>query len=66
MYSCSVAKSCQTLCNPMEYSIPGFPVLQYLSEFAQVPVYCVGDAIQISRTLSPPSPVLRLSQHQSF
>ena len=24
---CSVAKSCQTLCNPMNCSMPGFPVL---------------------------------------
>ena len=25
---CSVAKSCLFLCNPMDYSTPGFPVLQ--------------------------------------
>ena len=27
---CSVAKSCQTLCNPMDCSTPGFPVLHSL------------------------------------
>ena len=27
---CSVAKSCLTLCDPMDYSTPGFPVLHYL------------------------------------
>ena len=27
---CSVAKSCLTLCNPMDCSTPGFPVLHYL------------------------------------
>ena len=32
---CSVAKSCPTLCNPMDCSMPGFPVLHYLLEFAQ-------------------------------
>ena len=32
---CSVAQSCLTLCNPMDCSTPGFPVLQYLLEFAQ-------------------------------
>ena len=25
--------SCPTLCNPMDYSTPGFPVLHYLPEF---------------------------------
>ena len=31
--SCSVVKSCPTLCNPMEGSTPGFPLLHYLPEF---------------------------------
>ena len=31
---CSVAKSCPTLCNLMDCTTPGFPVLHYLSEFA--------------------------------
>ena len=33
---CTVAKSCPTLCNPMNYSISGFPVLHYLPEFAHL------------------------------
>ena len=33
-WCCSVAKSCLTLCNPMDCSTPGFPVLYYLLEFA--------------------------------
>ena len=33
---CSVAKSCLTLCNPMDCSTPGFRVLPYLLEFAQI------------------------------
>ena len=34
-FSVSVAQSCLTLCHPVDYSTPGFPVLQYLPEFAQ-------------------------------
>ena len=30
-----VAQSCLMLCNPVDCSTPGFPVLQYLLEFAQ-------------------------------
>ena len=33
------AKSCLTLCNPMDYSTPGFPVLHYLLELAQIHVH---------------------------
>ena len=33
---CSVAKSCPTLCDPMDYSMPGSPVLYHLPEFAQI------------------------------
>ena len=32
---CCVAKSCLTLCDPMNYSTPGFSVLHCLPEFAQ-------------------------------
>ena len=35
----SVAQSCLTLCNPMDYSTPGFSVLQHLSELAQTHVH---------------------------
>ena len=31
----SVTKSCPTLCDPMDYSPPGFPVSQYLPDFAK-------------------------------
>ena len=33
-YSCSVAKSCLTLWNPMKCSTPGAPVLHCLPEFS--------------------------------
>ena len=63
----SVAKSCLTLCDPMDCSTPGYPVLHYLQEFAQTHVRWVGDAIQPSHPLLlPPLPALNLSQHQSF
>ena len=38
-YCCSVAKLCPTLCDLMDYSVPGFPVLHYLPEFAQICVH---------------------------
>ena len=42
---------------PLNCSIPGFPILHYLSEFAQNHVHLVSDAIQPSQSLSPPSPL---------
>ena len=64
---CSVAKSCPTLCDFMNCSTPGFPVLHYLQEFAQTHVPWVGDAIQPSHPLSSPSPpAFDLSQHQGI
>ena len=38
---CSVAKLCLTLCNPMDGSTLGFPVLHYLPGFAQIHVHWV-------------------------
>ena len=64
---CSVAQSCLTLCDSMDWSTPGFPVLHRLQEFAQTHVHWVGDAIQPSHPLSPPSPpAFSLSQHQGL
>ena len=64
-WCCSVTQSCHTLCNPLICSTSGFPVHQYLPEFAQTHVYWVGDAIQPSHPLLPTSPpALNLSQHQ--
>ena len=45
--------------------MPSFPVLHYLSEFAQTHVHWVCDAIQPSHPLSP-SPAFNLSQHQGL
>ena len=64
---CSVAKSCLTLYDPMDCSMPGFPVLHYLLEFAQAHVHWVSDAIWLSHHLLPSSPfAFNLSQHQGL
>jgi len=64
---CSVAKSCPTLCDSMDYGTPGFPVHHHLPEFAQTHVHWVDDAIQSSHPLSSPSLLaFSLSQHQGL
>ena len=51
----------------MDCSMPGFPVLDYLPEYAQTRVHWVSDAIQPSHPLSLLSPpALNLSQHQGL
>ena len=64
---CSVAKSCPTLCDPMDCSTSGSSVLHYILEFAHILVYWVSDANQPSHPLSPPSPfAFNISQHQGL
>ena len=61
------SSSLLTLCDPMDYSISGFPVLHHLPEFAQPHVRWITDAIQPSHPLFPPSlPALNLSHHQGL
>ena len=64
----SVAQSCPILCDPMDGSMPGFPVHHQLPEPAQIKViHQVGDAIQLSHPLSSPSPpAFNLPQHQGL
>ena len=62
----SVTHSCLTLYKHMDCSMPGFPVHHQLLELAQTHVHQVGDAIQPSHPLSPPSPAFSLSQHQGL
>ena len=58
LFSCSVVS---TLCDPMDCSTPGFPVLRYLPEFVQTHVHWTDDAIQ------PSHPVISFSSClQSF
>ena len=65
---CSVQFSCQlwpTLCNSMDYSMPGFTVHHQLLELAQIHVHQVSDAIQPSHPLLSPSPPA-LDLHQGL
>ena len=55
------------LCDPVDCSMPGFPVHHQLPELAQTHVHWVGDAIQPSHHLSSPSPpAFNLSQNQGL
>ena len=63
----SVAKSCLTICDPMDCSTPGLPIHHQLLEFTQIHVHWVCDAIQPSHPLlSPSPPAFNLSQHQGL
>ena len=67
IYCCSVAKLCPALCDPMDCSTPGFPVLHCLPEFVQIDVCSVGEAVQPSHPLSPLPPLtIIFSQHQGI
>ena len=60
-------KSCPILCKSMDCNMLGFSVLHCLLEFAQNLILWVGDAIQPSNVLLPPSPfVFNLSQYQGL
>ena len=63
----SVAQSCLTLCDPMDWNMPGLSVHHQLPEFTQTHVHWDSDAIQPSHPLSSPSPsAFNLSQHQGL
>ena len=63
----SVAQSCPVLCDHRDCSTPGFPVHHQLPELTQTHVHHVSDTIQLSHSLSPPSPpTFNLSQHQGL
>ena len=67
----SVAQLCQTLCGPVDCSMPSFPVCHQLPELTQTHVHWVGDAIQPSHLchplLLPPSifPSIRVFSNES-
>ena len=63
---CSVTKLCPTLCNSIDSSTPGLPVLHHLPEFAQSHVH--EWVMPSSRPVScrPLLPALGLSQHQGL
>ena len=63
-----VTQSCPTLCDPMDWSMPGLPVHHRLQKFTQTHVHWVGDAIQPSHPpLSPSPPALQsVPESESF
>ena len=62
---CSVSKLCPTLCDPRDCGTSGFPVLH--SQSVEIHARWVGDAIQPSHPLSPPSHLaLNFPQHQGL
>ena len=66
-YISSVAQLYLTPYDPMDCSMPGFPVYHQLPELAQTHVYQVSDAIQPSYPLlSPSPPAFNPSQHQGL
>ena len=63
----SVTQSCLTLCDPMDYSMPGFVVHHQPVELTQTHVHPVSEAIQPSHPLSSPStPAFYLFKHQDI
>ena len=63
----SVTQLRLTLCDPMDCSMPGFPVHQQLLGLTQTHVHRVSDASQPSHPLSFPSPpAFNLSQHRGL
>ena len=65
-YILLLSLSVVSLCNPMNCSTPGFPILHHPPGFAQAHVHWVGDGIWPSHPLSSPSFAFNLSQHQVF
>ena len=62
-----VTQLCHILCDPVNCSMPGFPVHHQLLEFAQTHVHHVGDAIQPPHPLlSPAPPAFNISQHHGL
>ena len=62
-----VVQSLSRVClfvTPVDCNMPDIPILHYFSEFAQVCVQWVSDAIKPFHPLS--SPVIHLSQHQGL
>ena len=63
----SVVQLCLTLRDPMDCSMPGFPVHHQPLELTLTHIHRVSDAIQPSHPLSSPSPpAFNLFQHQGL
>ena len=62
---CSVAQSCPSLCNPMNFSMPGPPVLHFPPNLAQTHTHWVGHPT-ISSSVTPFSCLTSLPTSGSF
>ena len=62
----SIAQLCLTLCEPMDCSMPGFPVHHQLPELTQTHVHWVGDAFQSSHSVIPFSCLQSFPASRSF
>ena len=62
LFSCLV----MTLSNPVDCSMPGFPILHHLLELSQTHLHWIGDANQPSGPLLSTSPAFNFSQHQDL
>ena len=51
---CWVARLCSVFCSSVDCSTPGFPVLHYLWEFAQIHVYDDGHELMMSSNICCP------------
>ena len=63
---CSIAQLCPAFCDPIDCSMPDFPVHHQLTELPQTHVHRVGKAIQTSHPQSYSSLAFDLSQHQGL
>ena len=68
LYCCSVTQSCPTLCDPMDFSTPGFPVFRLpwnallLCHFSHVQLYTTPET---AAHQAPPSPGFSRQEHWS-
>ena len=63
---CSVTQPYPTLCDPMDYSTPGFPVLHHLLELVQTHVHWVGEISKKYLILNQGSDILLCFVNQGF
>ena len=55
------------ICDPMDYSMPGSPVIHYLPELAQIYAHWVSNVVWQSHSMPPPSPfAFSFSWHQGL
>ena len=51
IYCCSVTKSCPTVCDPMDYSMPGFPIFRSLLKLMSIESVMPSNQLVLCRPL---------------